>query len=111
VQSRRKVTEFQEKCDEHLKRYESLYKDLESKYTSAHINLSETVSNAHASTEEELKTLMKHGQTLMSQKAAIILGFKDEIRRTTEHYNKVTEMQTIGKREAEIVYKEKLYAI
>ncbi len=55
--------------------------------------------------------LLKHGQTLMSQKASIILGFKDEIRRTTEHYNKVTEMQTIGKREAEIVYKEKLYAI
>jgi hypothetical protein len=47
----------------------------------------------------------------MSQKASIILGFKDEIRRTTEHYNKVTEMQTIGKREAEIVYKEKLYAL
>ena len=55
--------------------------------------------------------LMKHGQTLMTQKASIILSFKDEIRRTTEHFNKVTEMQTIGKREAEISYKERLYAL
>lgn len=55
--------------------------------------------------------LLKHGQSLMSQKASIILGFKDEIRRTTEHFNKVTEMQTIGKREAEIAYKERLYAL
>ena len=73
--------------------------------------MSETVSHAHASTEGDLLALMKHGQSLMSQKASIILGFKDEIRRTTEHYSKVTEMQTIGKREAEIAYKESLYAV
>lgn len=35
---------------------------------------------------------------------------KDELRRTSEHYNKMSEMQAIGQREAEMVYKEKLYA-
>ncbi len=55
--------------------------------------------------------IIKHGQTLMTEKAALILGMKDEIRRTSEHYNKVTEMQAIGKREAEMVYKQELYAL
>jgi hypothetical protein len=49
--------------------------------------------------------IIKHGQTLMTEKASLILGMKDEIRRTSEHYNKVTEMQAVGKREAEMVYK------
>lgn len=47
----------------------------------------------------------------MTEKASLILGMKDEIRRTSEHYNKVTEMQAVGKREAEMVYKQELYAL
>ena len=41
----------------------------------------------------------------MTEKAYLILGMKDEIRRTSEYFNKVTEMQAIGKREAEMLYK------
>ena len=55
--------------------------------------------------------IINHGQTLMKEKASLILGMKDEIRRTSEHYNKVTEMQAVGKREAEMVYKQELYAL
>lgn len=36
---------------------------------------------------------------------------KDELRRTSEHYNKVSEMQSIGQREAEMQYKERLFAL
>jgi len=55
--------------------------------------------------------IIKHGQTLMTEKAYLILGMKDEIRRTSEHFNKVTEMQAMGKREAEMLYKQELYAM
>ena len=47
----------------------------------------------------------------MTEKAYLILGMKDEIRRTSEHFNKVTEMQAMGKREAEMLYKQQLYAL
>jgi hypothetical protein len=47
----------------------------------------------------------------MTEKAYLILGMKDEIRRTSEHFNKVTEMQAMGKREAEMLYKQELYAM
>jgi hypothetical protein len=39
---------------------------------------------------------MSHGTKIMEQKASILLNMKDELRRTSEHYNKVAEMQTIG---------------
>lgn len=55
--------------------------------------------------------IMTHGHKLLEEKAAVILGMKDELRRTSEHYNKVTEMQTIGQREAEMKYKDKLYEL
>lgn len=48
---------------------------------------------------------------MLEQKASVVVNFKDELRRTTEHFNKVTEMQTIGQKEAEIAYKQRLFAI
>ena len=36
---------------------------------------------------------------------------KDELRRTSEHFNKVTEMQSIGQREAEMNYKNQFYEL
>jgi hypothetical protein len=58
-----------------------------------------------------MQKIISHGQTIMMEKAQLLLGMKDELRRTSEHFNKVSEMQTIGKREAEMKYKEQLYAI
>jgi hypothetical protein len=63
------------------------------------------VKNGTTETGEEMLKIIKHGQTLMSEKASLILGMKDELRRTSDHYNKVTEMQSMGKREAEMQYK------
>jgi hypothetical protein len=50
------------------------------------------VKNGTTETGEEMLKIIKHGQTLMSEKASLILGMKDELRRTSDHYNKVTEM-------------------
>lgn len=48
---------------------------------------------------------------MLEQKAAVVVNFKDELRRTSEHFNKVSEMQTIGQKEAEIVYKQRFFAL
>jgi hypothetical protein len=44
--SRRKVKEFKEKCDEHLTRYESMYKDLVRQYEEAQVQISNSVNSA-----------------------------------------------------------------
>ena len=62
-------------------------------------------------TGSEIHQIFSHGQKLLDQKAAVIIHFKDELRRTSEHFNKVNEMQTIGQREAEMIYKEKLFQV
>lgn len=36
----------------------------------------------------------------------MILGIKEEMRKTSEHFSKVTELKDMGKREAELHYKE-----
>jgi hypothetical protein len=41
----------------------------------------------------------------------MILNFKDELRRTSEHFNRISEMHAIGSKEAELKYKEELYAV
>lgn len=56
-----------------------------------------------------MNKIITHGSTLLHEKGGLLLSMKDELRRTSEHYNKVNEMQSIGKREAEMAYKEKVY--
>lgn len=41
----------------------------------------------------------------------MLLNFKDELRRTSEHYNRISEMHSIGSKEAELRYKEELYLV
>jgi hypothetical protein len=36
----------------------------------------------------------------------LIHGIKDELKKTSEHFNKVSELKEMGKREAEIHYKQ-----
>jgi len=45
--------------------------------------------------------MIKHGHVLIEEKANLIHGIKDEIKKTSEHSNKVFEMKEMGKREAE----------
>lgn len=49
--------------------------------------------------------MMKHGHLLVAEKAGLIHGIKNEIKKTSEYSNKVLEMQEMGKREAEFEYK------
>ena len=55
---------------------------------------------------EELHKVIQHGQILIEEKAHMILGIKEEMRKTSEHFSKVTELKDMGKREAELHYKE-----
>lgn len=80
-------------------------------HTSAKTQIEDTYHGAVKETDDEMHRIMTHGHKLLEEKAAVILGMKDELRRTSEHYNKVTEMQTIGQREAEMKYKDKLYEL
>ena len=45
--------------------------------------------------------MLSHGHVLMGEKANLIHGIKDELKKTSEHSNKVSEMKEMGKREAE----------
>ena len=76
--------------------------------------LSEMDHVKHGSNKEladEMHNLLGHGKKLINDKASVLLSMKDELRRTSEHFNKITELQLIGQREAEIAHKEKLYLI
>jgi hypothetical protein len=55
-----------------------------------------TKTNTLQATHEEIFKIIGHGTKIMEQKAPILLNMKDELRRTSEHYNKVNEMQSIG---------------
>ena len=55
---------------------------------------------------DELHKVIQHGQILIEEKAHLILGIKEEMKKTSEHFNKVNELKDMGKREAEIKYKE-----
>ena len=54
---------------------------------------------------EEISKMMFHGQVLIEEKAHLIHGLKNELRKTSEHFNKFTELKEMGKREAEMQYK------
>jgi hypothetical protein len=49
--------------------------------------------------------MMYHSHILIEEKAHLIHGIKDELKKTSEHFNKASELKDIGKREAEISYK------
>lgn len=54
---------------------------------------------------EEITKMMQHGQILIEEKAHLIHDIKDEMIKSSEHFNKVSELQEMGKREAEMNYK------
>lgn len=49
-----------------------------------------------------------HGHILVEEKGHLIHDLKDELKKTSEHYNKISEMKDMGKREAELHYKQLL---
>ncbi len=57
---------------------------------------------------EEISKMIHHGQILIEEKAHLIHGLKGELKKTSEHYNKISEMKDMGKREAELQYKQAL---
>ena len=57
---------------------------------------------------EEISKMIHHGQILIEEKAHLIHGLKDELKKTSEHFNKISEMKDMGKREAELQYKHML---
>jgi hypothetical protein len=57
---------------------------------------------------DELSKMIHHGHILIEEKAHLIHGLKDELKKTSEHFNKITEMSDLGKREAEMQYKQTL---
>jgi hypothetical protein len=54
---------------------------------------------------EEISKMIHHGQILIEEKAYLIHGLKDELIKSSEHFNKVSELKDMGKREAELQYK------
>lgn len=58
-----------------------------------------------------MNKVITHGRSLIEQKALLVINLKDELRRTTEHFSKLNELSTIGQREAEIAFKERLFVV
>lgn len=50
--------------------------------------------------------MMEHSHALLGSKGKLIHGVKKEIAKTSETHNKLQEMKEIGKREAELHYKQ-----
>jgi len=51
---------------------------------------------------EELNKIMFHSHILIEDKAHLLHDMKDELKKTSEHFNKASELKDIGKREAEM---------
>jgi len=49
---------------------------------------------------------MEHSHALLGSKGKLIHGLKKEIAKTSETHNKLQEMKEIGRKEAEIHYKQ-----
>ena len=88
---------------------EQIFSDISQQQEATTARIGTAVQVTHKETSDEMNKIINHGSTLLLEKGALLLGMKDELRRTSEHYNKVNEMQSIGKREAEMEYKEKVY--
>lgn len=41
---------------------------------------------------DEIKKMMHHGHILIEEKAHLIHGLRDELKKTSEHQNKFTEL-------------------
>lgn len=49
---------------------------------------------------------MFHSHILIEDKAHLLHDMKEELKKTSEHFNKATELKDIGKREAEMQYRQ-----
>ena len=79
---------------------EQIFSDISQQQEATTARIGTAVQVTHKETSDEMNKIINHGSTLLLEKGALLLGMKDELRRTSEHYNKVNEMQSIGKREA-----------
>ena len=48
---------------------------------------------------------MFHSHILIEDKAHLLHDMKEELKKTSEHFNKASELKDIGKREAEMQYR------
>lgn len=87
---------------------ETKYEELQNKYNETRSKIKTKLKEEHKDINEELNKMMFHGHILIEEKAHLIHGIKDELKKTSEHFNKATELKDMGKREAEMSYKLKL---
>ena len=104
-QSTVSLQHFQAKCEKQIKMLEQKYDDLQNSYSKVKSKIVTKVKDEQKDTSDELTRMLIHGQVLIEEKAHLIHGLKDQLKKTSEHSNKVTELKEMGKREAEMQYK------
>ena len=87
---------------------EQKYEDLVQKHDDTKTKIKSKLKEEMKDISDEISKMMHHGQILIEEKAHMIHDLKDEIKKNSEHLNKVTELKEMGKREAEIAYKQLL---
>lgn len=75
------------------------------KYDNVKSQTSNKVRDEQKEINEEIAKIMQHGHILIREKAHLIHGLNAQLKKTSEHSNKITEMRELGKREAEFEYK------
>lgn len=106
-QSTKRLDSFKQKCNQQLNDLEKAFDDLTKQHQTTIDRIQSCKKSTAEETDNEIQKIFEHGQKLLMQKASVVVNFKDELRRTSEHFNKVSEMQTIGQKEAEIIFKQK----
>jgi len=87
---------FKLRCEEQLASLEKAYQDLCTQHQSTLDKIEGVRAETAAERDSEIQKIFDHGRRILEQKASVVVNFKDELRRTSEHFNKVSEMQTIG---------------
>ncbi|CDW90581.1 UNKNOWN [Stylonychia lemnae] len=99
---------FQQKCEDQISLLESKYDDLLKKHNETRYKIKSKVREEMKDINEEISKMIHHGQILIEEKAHLIHGLKEELKKNSEHHNKISEMKDMGKREAELMYKQQL---
>eukprot|EP00347_Sterkiella_histriomuscorum_P016482 403353010 len=102
------LQQFQQKCEEQIVLLEKKYDELANKHQNTKGLIRSRVKEENKDINEEISKMIFHGQILMEERAHLIHGLKDELKKTSEHFNKVSELKDMGKREAEMQYKFQL---
>ena len=81
---------------------EDKYEELQAKHFETKNRIKSKLREEMKDINEEIGKMIHHGHVLIEERAHLIHGLKDELKKTSEHFNKVSEMKDMGKREAEL---------